>query len=40
MMPYTDDEVEDVYDLTGGKCFYCGKQLSLKNYGLVGEVGA
>ncbi len=39
-MAYTDHEIEDVYDLTGGTCFYCGKRLSLRNYGRVGGVGA
>lgn len=39
-MGYTDDEVNLVYDRTGGYCFYCDKHLSFKNYGTVGRKGA
>lgn len=39
-MAYTDDDLTWVYDRTGGKCFYCGKSISFKNYGEVGEKGA
>jgi 5-methylcytosine-specific restriction endonuclease McrA len=39
-MAYTEEEVNLVYDRTGGRCFYCGKQLSFKNYGAVDEKGA
>jgi len=37
---YHDDDINEVYDLRKGRCFYCGKQLSFQNYGVVGEKGA
>jgi len=39
-MAYTIDDIKWVYDRTEGHCFYCGIQLSLKNYGVVGKRGA
>lgn len=39
-MPHDDDTLNDVYDLTEGRCFYCDKALSFQNYGKVGEKGA
>ena len=39
-MGYTDDEINQVYDRTNRKCFYCNIQLSFKNYGKVGARGA
>ena len=39
-MAYSEAEVNLVYDRTNGRCFYCGVQLSFKNYGKVGEKGA
>jgi 5-methylcytosine-specific restriction endonuclease McrA len=39
-MPYTNGEVNLVYDRTGGRCFYCGIQLSFRNYGAIGKKGA
>ena len=39
-MAYTDEEVNRIYDRTGGYCFYCRIKLSFKNYGVVGEKGA
>lgn len=36
-MGYTNDELNYVYDKTGGYCHYCGKKLAWKNYGQVGE---
>jgi len=37
---HSDEELNDVYDLTDGECFYCGKRLSFANYGDVGGHGA
>ncbi len=39
-MAYTEDDVNWVYDRTGGRCLYCGMALSFKNYGAVGAHGA
>jgi 5-methylcytosine-specific restriction endonuclease McrA len=39
-MKYNNDDINLVYDRTQGRCFYCGIQLSFKNYGKVGEKGA
>jgi 5-methylcytosine-specific restriction endonuclease McrA len=38
-MPFTDDDLNDLYDLTEGHCFYCGKRLAFCNYGDVGMHG-
>lgn len=40
MPGHHEDTVNEVYDLTGGRCLYCGKRLSFHNYGKVGERGA
>ena len=39
-MAYSEDDVNELYDLADGTCFYCEKRLSFQNYGAVGEVGA
>lgn len=39
-MDFSNDDVNWVYDRTGGSCFYCGIRLSFKNYGIVGNKGA
>src|SRR5574341_373946 len=39
-MPYSDGEINWVYDRGGGMCFYCGMRLSFHNHGKVGERGA
>lgn len=39
-MAYSADDINWVYDRTGGRCLYCGKRLSFHNYGVVGTHGA
>lgn len=39
-MAYNDNDINWVYDRTGGRCLYCDIKLSFKNYGVVGEKGA
>ena len=39
-MGFDNETVVDVYHKTGDYCNYCGKKLSLKNYGKVGNHGA
>jgi 5-methylcytosine-specific restriction endonuclease McrA len=41
-MLYSEEDVNWVYDRTHphGRCFYCCKQLSFANYGIVGAKGA
>ncbi len=39
-MGFDNETVVAVYDKTNGYCYYCGKKLSLKNYGKVGNHGA
>lgn len=39
-MRYSDDDLNWVLDRTRGRCFYCKKQLSFKNYGILEERGA
>ena len=39
-MSYSTDELKRIFDRTGGKCFYCGKQLVLANHGKDGALGA
>jgi len=39
-MGYTAEELNDIYDKTGGYCWHCGKKLAWKNYGKPGERGA
>ena len=36
-MPYSDDELWEIYRKTNGYCHYCGKKLSWENYGVHGE---
>ncbi len=38
-MGFDNETVVGVYDKTDGYCYYCGKKLSLKNYGKVGNHG-
>ncbi|MCK6512131.1 HNH endonuclease [Myxococcota bacterium] len=38
-MSYNNDELNWVYDRTGGYCFYCGIKLAFVNYGKVGNRG-
>lgn len=40
LMAYSDDDLNWVYDRTGGRCFYCRISLSFANYGAVGKRGA
>jgi len=40
VMPYTDDELNYIYDKTNGCCWHCGKKLAWRNYGMFGEKGA
>jgi hypothetical protein len=39
-MAYSEDDINELYDLASGTCFYCEKRLSFHNYGAVGDVGA
>jgi len=39
-MRYSNDELNDLYELLDGSCFYCEKRISFKNYGVVGALGA
>ncbi len=39
-MVRSEEEVRYVYDKTDGCCAYCGKSLSLINYGIIGARGA
>lgn len=39
-MPYTDEELNYIYDKTGGYCYYCGKKLAFTNYGKPKRRGA
>ena len=39
-MRFNNDTVNYVYKKNKGYCKYCGKKLSLKNYGKVGNRGA
>lgn len=39
-MALTNEELNDLYDMTEGRCFYCGMRLSFCNYGDVGMRGA
>jgi len=39
-MPYTDDDINWVYDRVDGTCFYCGIRLSFHKHGKVGKRGA
>jgi len=35
-MGYRNEDLNDIYDRTGGYCFYCDMRLSWMNYGKVG----
>ena len=35
-MSYTDNQLQRIYEKTGGRCACCGKQLSFGNYGTFG----
>ena len=39
-MAFTDDELNDIYERTSGRCHICGKKLAFKNYGELGARGA
>ena len=39
-MAYTDEVLNDVYDMTQGYCLYCDMKLSFINYGKVGKRAA
>jgi 5-methylcytosine-specific restriction endonuclease McrA len=39
-MAYSDDELNYIYDKTGGYCYHCGKKLAFTNYGIYGAKGA
>ena len=39
-MGFDHETVVYVYDKTSGYCNYCGKKISLTNYGIVGNHGA
>lgn len=40
MSGYTDDELNYIYDMTGGYCYLCGKKIAWSNYGMPGARGA
>ena len=39
-MGYSDDQLNDIFDRSGGDCHLCGKRLAFKNYGKHGARGA
>lgn len=39
-MKYPDDQLNCIYDKTGGYCYYCQKKLAFTNYGQFGRKGA
>jgi len=39
-MAYSNDDLNDIYDKTGGRCACCGKKLAFINYGLGGGARA
>ena len=39
-MALANEELDDLYDMVDGCCFYCSKRLSFRNYGVVGTRGA
>ncbi|MGB2581030.1 MAG: HNH endonuclease signature motif containing protein [Thermoplasmata archaeon] len=39
-MGFSEEQLNDVYDKTGGYCEYCGKKIAFVNYGLMGGRGA
>jgi 5-methylcytosine-specific restriction endonuclease McrA len=40
VVSFDEDDLNYIFDKTGGECHYCGKQLAWSNYGLVGKRGA
>ncbi len=39
-MSFTEDKLDRIYQRTEGRCHICRKQLSLRNYGVLGRRGA
>ena len=39
-MPYSEYELNYIFDKTGGRCIHCRKKLGWSNYGIVGARGA
>lgn len=39
-MSFTDDRLRHIHQRTEGRCHICRKQLSLRNYGVLGKRGA
>lgn len=39
-MPFSNEDVNYVYDKNDGYCYYCGKRLSFQNYGENGKRGS
>jgi hypothetical protein len=39
-MRYTDEQLEEIFDRTDGRCHLCKKKLAFKNYGRPGERAA
>jgi len=39
-LPWSEDDLNYIYDKTGGYCYYCGKKIDWSNYGAHGEKGA
>lgn len=39
-MSYTEEELDYIYDKTGGHCYHCGKKIARSNYGRPGTRGA
>jgi hypothetical protein len=40
MVRFTDEQLTEIYDKTGGYCRYCEKKLAFTNYGKAGRKGA
>ncbi|MFC1968874.1 hypothetical protein ACFLVF_00065 [Chloroflexota bacterium] len=38
-MSYIDEELQDIFDMTGGTCYYCGGLLVYWNYGSRSAMG-
>lgn len=39
-MPYTEEQLNEIFDRSGGDCHLCGKRLAFKNYARHGERAA
>ena len=39
-MTFMDDQLNDIYDRTSGRCHICGGELAFRNYGVRGFSGA